>query len=134
METAPEPIPTGSVHPLRWFGIDLVCVAVFTLVGLLAHGSPLSGYLSTLWPFLVGLVVAWMAPGVRALPLIIWPSGVIVWAVTVVVGLALRWATGAGISGAFPWVAAGVLAVLLLGWRVVPEVIERRRERRARYL
>ena len=37
-------------------------------------------------------------------------------------------------SGAFPLVTAVVLAILLIGWRVVPEVVQRRRERQARYL
>lgn len=133
METPPEPV-VGSLHPFKWFGIDLVCVLVFALVGVLTHGSPLSDYLVVVWPFVVGLAAAWMVPAVRALPLLIWPSGVLVWAVTVVIGLGLRWVTGGGVTGAFPFVAAGVLAVLLIGWRVVPEVVERRREHRARYL
>ena len=134
MDTTPEPMTTGSVHPLWWFGLDVAAVALFTVIGVLSHGTPLSGYLGTLWPFLVALALAWMVPGVRSLPLLIWPSGVIVWVGTVAGGLALRWAAGGGVTGAFPWVTAGVLAVLLIGWRVVPEVVERRRERRARYL
>ncbi|WP_127130550.1 DUF3054 domain-containing protein [Georgenia sp. SYP-B2076] len=128
METDPEPIASGPIHPFWWFGIDLVCVLVFAIVGLTMHGSPLSELLDTAWPFLVGLAVAWMTP-VRSVPLILWPSGVVIWAGTVIVGLALRALTGGGVSGAFPLVTALVLAVLLIGWRVVPEVIERRRER-----
>lgn len=133
METPPEPV-VGSFHPFKWFGLDLVCVLVFALVGVLTHGTPAGDYLQVVWPFLVGLVAAWMVPAIRALPLLIWPSGVLVWAVTTVVGLGLRWATGGGMSGAFPVVTVLVLGVLLVGWRVVPEVVEKRRERRARYL
>ncbi|MFH5822362.1 DUF3054 domain-containing protein [Georgenia sp. AZ-5] len=134
METDPEPVADSPVNPWWWFGLDLACVLVFALVGMLMHGSALSEYFQTAWPFVVGLAVAWMAPGTRDVPLIIWPTGVIVWAVTTAVGLALRWASGDGVSGAFPLVTAIVLAVLLIGWRVVPEVVERRRARRARYL
>ncbi len=134
METDPEPVADSATNPWWWLLVDLVCVLVFTLIGMLSHGSPLSGYLGTAWPFVVGLVVAWMIPGTRDVPTILWPTGVVVWAVTAVVGLALRWATGGGVTGAFPVVTAVVLAVLLIGWRLVPEVIQRRRERRARYL
>ncbi|WP_341360454.1 DUF3054 domain-containing protein [Georgenia sp. M64] len=132
MDTAPEPVVPDQVHPAWWFGIDAAAVLVFALVGMLSHGS--DGYLGIVWPFLVGLAVAWFVPAVRALPLLIWPSGVMIWVFTAGIGLALRAVSGGGMSGAFPWVTLGVLGLLLVGWRVVPEVVERRRERRARYL
>ncbi|MPV37502.1 DUF3054 domain-containing protein [Georgenia subflava] len=134
MDTPPEPAVPGSRHPLKWFALDLACVLVFTVVGMLTHGTPPSGFFETVWPFVLGLGIAWALPGVRSLPLIIWPSGVLVWAVTTVVGLVLRGITGGGVSGAFPFVTAGVLALLLIGWRVVPEIKERRHEQQARYL
>ncbi|MHB1064555.1 MAG: DUF3054 domain-containing protein [Georgenia sp.] len=134
METSPEQPAVGSFHPFKWFGLDLAGVLVFAFVGVLSHGSPLGDYLQVVWPFVVALAAAWMVPAVRAFPLLIWPSGVLVWAVTVAIGLGLRWVTGGGGSGAFPVVTAVVLAVLIIGWRVVPEVVERRREHRARYL
>ena len=134
METEPEPIVPGSRHPLKWFAIDLACVLVFTVIGMASHGSPAGEFLQTVWPFLLGLAIAWALPGVRSLPLLIWPSGVIVWAGTTVIGLALRAVTGGGVSGAFPFVTAGVLALLIVGWRVIPELQERRHEKQARYL
>ncbi|MCK6210504.1 DUF3054 domain-containing protein [Georgenia sp. EYE_87] len=134
MDTAPEPIVPGATNPLRWFGLDLACVVVFTIVGMVMHGSPAGEFVLTAWPFVLGLAIAWALPGVRSLPLILWPTGVIVWAVTTVVGLGLRAVTGGGVSGAFPFVTAGVLAVLILGWRGVLEIKERRHERQARYL
>lgn len=134
MDTAPEPIVPGSRNPLMWFGIDLAGVLVFTIIGMISHGTPAGEFLLTAWPFVLGLAIAWALPGVRSLPLIIWPTGVIVWAVTTVVGLALRAITGGGVSGAFPVVTAVVLAVLIVGWRVIPEIKERRHERQARYL
>lgn len=129
MDTSPENVASDPVHPAWWLGLDVLAVVVFTVVGMATHESG-DGFVTVLWPFVVGLAIAWTVPAVRSLPLLIWPSGVIVWATTTVVGLALRALTGGGVSGAFPWVAAGVLALLLIGWRVVPEVIERRRERR----
>ena len=132
MDTSPEPLVPDSVHPSWWLGTDLAAVLLFALVGMLTHDS--AGYLGIVWPFLVGLVVAWLIPAVRAMPLLVWPSGVMIWGLTAGIGLALRAAVGDGLSGAFPWVTLGVLALLIIGWRVVLEVIERRRERRARYL
>ena len=134
MDIDPEPVADSSTNPLWSFGLDLVCVLVFVVVGNLMQGTPLGEYLGTAWPFVVGVVVAWMVPGTRDVPTIPWPTGVVVWAVTTAVGLGLRWASGEALSGAFPLVAAGILALLLIGWRVVPEVLERRRERQARYL
>ena len=134
METGPEQIVPGSPNPLRWFGVDLACVLVFTAIGMAMHGTPAGEFLLTTWPFVLGLAIAWALPGVRSLPLIIWPSGVLVWAVTTWLGLALRAVTGGGVSGAFPFVTAGVLALLIIGWRVIPEVKERRHEKQARDL
>ncbi|GAA4288906.1 DUF3054 domain-containing protein [Georgenia daeguensis] len=134
MDTAPEPIVPGATNPLKWFALDLACVVVFTIIGMAMHGSPVGEFLLTVWPFVLGLAIAWALPGVRSLPLLLWPTGVIVWAVTTVVGLALRAITGGGVSGAFPVVTAAVLAVLILGWRGVLEIKERRHERQARYL
>ncbi|MDD9206610.1 DUF3054 domain-containing protein [Georgenia sp. 10Sc9-8] len=107
--------------------MDLLCVVLFALVGMTMHDSPLSGFVATVWPFAVGLLLAWFVPAVRGMPLLPWPTGVLVWAGTAGVGLVLRAVTGGGVSGAFPWVAAGVLAALLLGWRLVLSLLGRRR-------
>lgn len=114
-------------RPLGWFVLDLVLVCVFALVGMASHGSPLSGFLTTVWPFAVGLVLAWSVPAVRSLPLLVWPTGVVVWVGTAAVGLVLRGISGGGVSGAFPLVTVGVLALLLVGWRAVVAVAGRAR-------
>lgn len=114
-------------RPVGWFLLDLALVCVFALVGMASHGSPLSGFLTTAWPFVVGLVLAWSVPAVRSLPLLVWPTGVAVWAGTAGVGLILRGISGGGVSGAFPLVTAGVLAVLLVGWRAVVALVRRAR-------
>jgi membrane protein implicated in regulation of membrane protease activity len=52
-----------------------------------------------------------------------WPlgpgPGITVWFATLVVGMVLRRATGAGTAWPFVVVAAVTLAVLLLGWRAI---------------
>lgn len=124
-ETAPPTV--GARRPVAWFLLDLVLVGAFVVVGLVSHGSPLTGFAQTAWPFAVGLVLSWSVPAVRALPLLVWPTGVVVWAGTTAAGLLLRAATGGGVSGAFPLVTAVVLAVFLVGWRAVIALVRRSR-------
>ena len=64
-------------------------------------------------------------------PLAPWPTGVIVWAATLVVGMLLRLASDQGVQVAFVIVAALTLAILLVGWRGVAALIARRSGTRA---
>lgn len=116
------------------FIADLIAIAAFALFARMAHQSddmPFNflGWLSTLWPFVIGVVLAW---GVLALAKLdgvrVAPGGVVAWIVTVVVGLAI-WGVR---NGAFPhWsfilVASSVSALLMLGWRAIAGVVVRRR-------
>jgi hypothetical protein len=52
---------------------------------------------------------------------------VVVWLSTVLVGMALRKASSAGVAVSFVVVAASVTAVLLLGWRAAVGLISRER-------
>lgn len=106
---------------------DVAAVLVFAAAGRSAHGEAITvpGLLSTAGPFLVGLVVAGLlARGWRA-PLAV-RTGLVVWPVTVIVGLAVR----AGFTGRLPVsfvvVVAVVLGLLLLGWRAVVAVVRAR--------
>ena len=54
-------------------------------------------------------------------------AGVLVWVPTVVVGMLLRVATGAGVQTSFVIVATVVLGVFLLGWRGVAGLVRRSR-------
>ncbi|GAA4434106.1 DUF3054 domain-containing protein [Georgenia halophila] len=130
----PEPVAPTSRRPLLWFLVDLAAVLVFTVLGMAMHGTPASDFLVVLWPFVLGLAIAWALPAVRSFPLLLWPTSVIVWVATTVIGLVLRGITGGGVSGAFPFVTAVVLAALLVGWRLVPWAQRRRHEKQARYL
>jgi hypothetical protein len=57
-------------------------------------------------------------------------TGLGVWAVTVVGGMLLRLASGQGIAPAFIIVAATVLLVFLVGWRLIAAWVRRRRKAR----
>lgn len=113
---------------------DLVAIAVFALLARMAHQTdemPFTfvGWLSTLWPFLLGVLVAWAVlaatkmDGVRVAP-----GGLVAWIVVVVVGLAI-WGVR---NAAFPhWsfilVASLMSALLMLGWRGIAGAVRRRR-------
>src|SRR5690606_13139832 len=74
--------------------IDVILVTVFCVIGRLSHAegvfSDVPGLLNTIWPFLTAVLFAHLSALVvrvrteRMLP------GIVVWAVTVIGGLALR--------------------------------------------
>ena len=102
--------------------LDAAFVLVFAAVGRASHeeGNVLAGLSGTAWPFLVGLGVGWTAVRLRSHR---WPlevgSGISVVIGTVAVGMLLRALTGQGTAWSFVVVATLVLAVLLLGWRLL---------------
>lgn len=102
---------------------------VFCAVGRRSHdeGLNLTGIATTAWPFLTGTVLGWLASRAWRQPVAVAPTGVVVWLFTVVVGMVLRKATSAGVAASFVVVAASVTALLLLGWRAVAGLAERRR-------
>lgn len=114
---------------LLWLGWDVVGVLVFCAVGRRSHdeGLDIAGLAATAWPFLAGTVVGWLAARAWRRPTAVAPTGVVVWLCTVVVGMALRKASSAGVAASFVVVAATVTALLLLGWRAVAGLALRRR-------
>ncbi|RXZ71001.1 DUF3054 domain-containing protein [Agromyces albus] len=112
--------------------LDLVLVHVFVTIGRTSHHESLdmAGIGSTAWPFMVGLVAGWLVSLAWRHPLAVWPTGAVIWAVTLGAGLLLRVASGQGVQFAFVLVAAITLAVFLLGWRLVAVLVMRRSRRR----
>jgi hypothetical protein len=112
--------------------VDLVCVLVFAAVGRASHGEDLAplGVATTAWPFAAGWLVGWalalLVSTTRSRPLGL-AAGVLVWVPTVVLGMLLRVATGAGVQTSFVIVATVVLGVFLLGWRGVTGLVRRSR-------
>lgn len=99
--------------------IDVVLVLTFVLIGRASHGENALGTLNTLWPFLLGLALGWIAARAWRSPRrLIW-TAVIIWVVTVIVGMLLRLASGQGIQLSFVIVAALVLGAFLVGWRAI---------------
>ncbi|MGO0577896.1 DUF3054 domain-containing protein [Ornithinimicrobium panacihumi] len=112
-----------------WF-IDLLVVLLFAAAGRASHelSSGVLGVLETAWPFLVGLVVGWVAvvrqPADRH---VWWLDGSVIALSTLIVGMLLRLATGQGTALPFVAVATGVLVLGLVGWRAVEALLGRGR-------
>ena len=110
--------------------LDLGCVLAFVIAGRRSHdeANALTGIAETAWPFIAALVVGWVGMYTWREPLQLWPTAVGLWMITVAGGLGLRLLADQGASGAFPLVAAGVLAAGLIGWRLIARLVLRRRK------
>ncbi|WP_084077223.1 DUF3054 domain-containing protein [Demequina sp. NBRC 110057] len=113
-------------------GIDVAAIGLFAAIGRASHdegilGESGLGYLTTAWPFLAGAALGWLMVRGWTRPCAWRPTGLVVWASTLVGGMALRLASGQGVQVSFVVVAAIFLALFLIGWRVVSGVIARRR-------
>jgi hypothetical protein len=117
----------------RWLGaaaLDVAAVLVFAVAGRNAHdeSSGAATVLTIAAPFLLGLLAGWLLePRTRARPMAT-ATGVTVWLATAAIGLLLRrvvWDRGTALS--FVIVATVVLGVLLVGWRAIWAIAQRRR-------
>jgi peptidoglycan/LPS O-acetylase OafA/YrhL len=108
---------------------DVALVLVFVLIGRSSHAEGFSvlGTLVTLWPFLAGLVVGWLATRAWRRPTTVLRAGIPIWIATVVIGMLLRVISGQGVQVSFVIVATIVLAIFLLGWRAIVAWIARAR-------
>lgn len=107
---------------------DVICILVFAIVGRSSHAesTDLLGVLRTAWPFLTGYVLG-LALSRSTHDPVVRRAAVILWTSTVVVGVALRVLTGAGVQLSFVVVTTIVLGVLLLGWRGLWSLVQRAR-------
>jgi hypothetical protein len=112
--------------------VDLASVLVFAAIGRASHGETVGplGLATTAWPFAAGWLLGWVLVRVvrtaRTRPLGL-AAGVLVWLSTVLVGMLLRAASGAGVQTSFVVVATVVLGLFLLGWRGVATLVRRSR-------
>jgi hypothetical protein len=122
------PLPTTLILSAA---ADLVLVLIFVLLGRGSHdeGFSVVGSLDTAWPFVAGLAVGWLTSRAWRFPRGVTYPGVVIWASTAVIGVVLRTISGQGVAVSFVIVTAMVLAVFLLGWRLIAAVVSRRRAR-----
>ena len=105
---------------------DIVGIVLFCAIGRRSHaeGLTVAGVAETAWPFLAGTAIGWLVSRGWQRPIALVPTGVVVWMCTVAVGMLLRAATSAGVSGSFVVVASAATAVVLLGWRVAVAAVQ----------
>lgn len=114
-----------------WFLVaDVVLVTMFAALGRNAHEQSPWGALETAWPFLIGALVGWAIVRAHRRPAAIFPTGVVIWLSTEIIGMLLRTVTGQGTALAFVLVSLGVLGLFLLGYRLIVLLIGRIRSSR----
>ncbi|HQF03264.1 MAG TPA: DUF3054 domain-containing protein [Phycicoccus sp.] len=106
--------------------LDAAFVVVFAAIGRRSHEHGLSavGVIQTAGPFLCGAAAGWLlASTLTSLAPTGLPFGLVVVVATVVIGMLLRLAIGAGTAWSFVTVATAVLTVMLLGWRLLARLV-----------
>jgi hypothetical protein len=122
--TATRPRPAG-----RWLWpvvADLLCVLALALGGKNSHDEDGSLWLVLViaWPFATAAVLAHLVLTSRGRSASrVWPDGVVVVAVTYVLGMVLRAVSGRGLDPAFLVVAGSFLTLTMLGWRAVLRLV-----------
>jgi len=126
--------PLLQLPLLATAAIDTAMVVVFAASGRRSHDEHLTvlGILDTAWPFLAGAAVGWSlmyvyahvgspdSTGTRTFrPERVVPFGIVVWILSVAIGMTLRAVLNQGTAAAFIGVATLSLGIFLIGWRVV---------------
>lgn len=102
---------------------DYVAIAAFALLARAAHQSDdmpfnFSGWLSTLWPFALGVTLGWLITREN--------KGGLIWIITVVTGLVIWGIRNGDIPHwSFIVVATTMSALLMLGWRGVTKLVRK---------
>lgn len=132
--SSPSPSPSQSPHGsarILPFILDLVAIALFGLAARYAHQSPdmpfnFLGWLSTTWPFWVGVLLAWAIFRKDAVRGFDYRVGAIVWIFAVASGLII-WAIrhAAVPHWSFVLVATVMGALLIFGWRLIASFVRK---------
>ena len=120
-----EVAAAGNRRVVAALAVDVLSVVLFVIIGRRSHhedGSVVVGALRVAAPFLIGLAVGWLAARAWRAPMAAFPTGVIVWLSTLVIGMLLRhfaWSDGTALP--FVIVASCFTGLFLLGWRMLVE-------------
>ena len=102
---------------------DYVAIAAFALLARAAHQSDdmpfnFSGWLSTLWPFALGVTLGWLIAREN--------KGGLIWIITVVTGLVIWGIRNGDVPHwSFIVVATTMSALLMLGWRGIAKLVRK---------
>ena len=113
------------------FVLDAALIVAFAALGRRSHeeATGAGAILEVAAPFLIALVVGWLVARAWRTPLAP-ATGVVVWLVTVALGMALRSLVfDRGIAPTFIAVALLTLGLLLVGWRLLAAWLLTRRGR-----
>lgn len=123
-------MPAPSPAVVRAAAFDVIAIVAFAAAGRRSHdetGSAVAGAIEVAAPFLIALAIGWSATRAWRRPAAV-VTGIAVWAVTVVAGMVLRRLVfDRGVAASFIVVATIVTGLLLVGWRAVLALLERRR-------
>jgi MFS-type transporter involved in bile tolerance (Atg22 family) len=100
---------------------DVAVIVVFVAIGRDSHneGAAVDGIVSVAAPFLIALVIGWVAAQAWKRPLQV-EAGFIIWPITVAVGMVLRrFVFDRGTALPFIIVATLFTGLFLVGWRLV---------------
>lgn len=116
------------------FLLDAAFVVAFAALGRGSHDreATLAGLFETAWPFLAGLVIAWLVTLAWRRPVAVWRTGLPVWIGSAGLGLLLRALVGQGTALPFVIVATLTLCAMLVGWRLIAALMRVLSARRAR--
>ncbi len=113
--------------------VDILLILAFAAAGRSSHeeAASITGLLTTAWPFLTGLAAGWLiTSGLyrdKFDPRLVVPTGVVVWASSLALGMLIRVLVGQGTAFSFILVAASFLALFLIGWRALYQTLRSRR-------
>jgi len=106
--------------------LDVGAIVLFAAIGRRNHnesGNAITGALEVAAPFLIALAVGWLVARAWTNPSSL-RTGLIIWPVTIAVGMVLRhWVFDRGTAASFIVVATIATGVLLLGWRGVARAV-----------
>lgn len=122
--TDAAPATTTSRQVAIAAAIDVVSIVVFVAIGRKSHdegGSVLTQTAKVAAPFLIALAAGWVAARAWKAPTAL-ATGVIIWLVTIVLGMVLRKVLfDGGTALPFIIVASAFTLLFLVGWRMLAE-------------
>ncbi len=113
-------------------GLDTAFVVLFVAIGRDNHDRDpaVSGLIETAAPFVIALAIGWVVARAWQRPTAI-ITGLIVWPVTVALGMVLRrFVFDDGTATSFVVVTTAFLGFFLVGWRLIAALVDRVRARR----
>lgn len=107
---------------------DIAVVLAFSILATISHTQTLAGFFRTFGFYTLGVTLSWVVTRARLAPYALWPSGVMVWIGTAIIGQFLWSATHEWkLPIAMFVVTLAILSLGILGWRAALILVRRRR-------